>query len=324
MNGPAGVLNKLEAVLARVETDIHELEIIEADLLEDTIWYQSCRTDRRNLLRKTATAALHRPRRQRGPHLRRLEVRDEPTALLAQHTAYTPFRVLVENRDSDGALVKFAMMIFATPTTWDLCYGSLAHETPPAFEVDSGGGSGELKKVVSDRVEETRVRGVEPRLVAMTECDGEWVGDVKAQAQAIVDECTAKGVPCQLLSKRTIENYVPDVVWRAWIADRQRATMRPAVEALLRLTATQRDHVRFAIPRKAPWNRSEPNVALLFAGVSAIDQQLLTDAGLKVAASHAITFALEDQTLALAPADIYLRDPRGELEALVRSIEDGL
>ena len=56
MNGPEAVLNLLDSLLARAEDDIHELEILDADLLENSTWYASCRPERRKLLEKSAEA----------------------------------------------------------------------------------------------------------------------------------------------------------------------------------------------------------------------------------------------------------------------------
>src|ERR1700722_16981457 len=104
-SGPA--LNKLDAILNRVEDGVHELEIRDADVLEVSDWYGTCRPGRQMLLRKCAQASLFQSGRMRGPHLRRIEVPAQFTIEQAVDLAYTSFRVLLENANSDGALVKF-------------------------------------------------------------------------------------------------------------------------------------------------------------------------------------------------------------------------
>lgn len=324
MNGKEAALNKLDALLMRVEDDVHELEIIDADFLEASAWYESCRSDRRNMLEKCAQTLVHRSPRTRGPHLRRIEVTDETAAANACDMAHTPLHVLLENADSDGALVKFALMLFASPAAWELCYGGGSRRTPPAVVIESRGGHGELKKLLMTRIKEAADRGLEPRIVVMTDSDGEWVGDVKDHARGIRDECAAQSVPCPPLNKRTAENYIPDAVWSAWSAGLQGAKIRPTVEALLRLSYQQRDHVRFEKSNTDPWNASEPNVAALYAGVPDADQDLLRTASLRAAASNAIAFALGARIPALGRAEVQSRDHDGDLEALARCIEDGL
>ena len=135
-------LNKLDALLKRIEEDVHEMEILDADLLEETFWYQTSRPERRLLLVKIATAMVHRSPRLRGPHVQRCEVKDEGTAAQACEVAYTPLYILVENDNSDGRLVKFVLMAFANRETLDLCYGTGQSRTPKACEIESRGGSG--------------------------------------------------------------------------------------------------------------------------------------------------------------------------------------
>jgi len=324
MNCEEATLNKLDALLMRVEDDIHELEIVDADFLEASAWYESCRGDRRNMLEKCAQSSLYRTPRTRGPHLRRIEVTDETTATNACGIAHSPLHVLLENADSDGALVKFALREFGTPATWELCYGAGALRTPPAVEIESRGGHGELKKLFTKRVKEAATRGLEPRIVLITDSDGEWVGDVKDNARGIRDDCAAHNVPCPPLNKRMAENYIPDAVWKNLAAGLQGTKIRPTVEALLRLSYEQRDHVRFEASNTDPWNPTVPNAAALFAGVSATDRDLLKAASLKKAASNAMVFELDPVKPHLGRTEVQNRDRDGDLEALARFIEDGL
>ena len=184
MNGPERVLNLLDSVLARVEGEVHEMEIADADFLESSAWYDSCRRDRRKMLEKVAEALLHRAPRSRGPHLRRIEVTDEGTAQYARSMANTPLTLLVENSESDGALVKAALKAFSSSATCELCLGFGALQAPKAFSIDSGGGYGELTKRFAQYLKEAGARGVDPRIIVMTESDGEWIGDVKNYVRA--------------------------------------------------------------------------------------------------------------------------------------------
>lgn len=324
MNGSETVLNALDALIARIEDDIHEIEIAEADLLEDTHWYKSSRPDRRKMLEKCAEASLHRPPRTRGPHLRRIEVTDETAAKRARSAANTPLLVLVENFESDGTLLKFGVQEYATPVTWELCFGGGVGCTPPAFQIESPGGHGELPKLLKARLEEAGVRGIQPRIVVVTDSDGEWAGDVKAHARRIQEECAASGVPCSILSKRTAENYVPDAVWRAWALERQHTNAKPAIDALLRLSCHQRDHVSIGRGNSDPWDTSKAEVRALFSDVSDGDWGLLKQASLKGRGDRAIACILETHRSAFTRTEFKARDYRGDIEAVVRTIEDGL
>jgi hypothetical protein len=324
MNASEPVLNKLDELLSRVEDEIHELEITDADLLEGSAWYLSCRPIRRAMLEKTAQTTLYRTPRTSGPHMRRVEVADQPTADSAQALAYTPLHLIVENFSSDGALIRFALDLFATPEVRELCLGSGARRTPPAFRIESPGGHGEMPKLLNKRIDEAAVRGIRPRVLVVTDSDGEWVGDVKPHAQELRNKCAAAGVPCPPLNKRTAENYIPDNVWRAWAAEPQHAKTKTAIEALLRLSAVQRDHVNIGPGNTDPWDSSKPQACALFTGVSLADRALLKSATLKGRRSTAISYILDNYRFASNRADLLTRDNHGDLETVAQHIKDEL
>ena len=321
MNESETTLNMLDTLLNRVEDEVHELELEGSDMVEETSWYQSCRSDRRKLLEKCAEASLHRSPKTRGPHLRRIEVTDGNSARDARNIAFTPLTVLVENRLSDGALVKVALRVFASQQTWDLCFGSGAGCTPAAFELDSGGGQGEVGKLLDVRLSEANRRGLPPRLVVVVDSDGQWVGDVKKDITAIRNTCAASNVPCPPLNKRTAENYIPDAFWSRLASDLDHTVARPAIEALLRLSRDQRDYVNMG--PGVPWDVSNANSSALFSGVSDTDQTTLSKANLKGGGSSMMR-KFADPAAALTPEDFETRDPGGDLEALARCIEDEL
>jgi hypothetical protein len=276
------------------------------------------------MLEKTAHSTLYHTPRTSGPHLRRIEVADQPTADSARALAYTPLHVIVENFSSDGALIRFSLRLFATPEAWELCFGSAAKRTPPALQIESPGGHGELSKLIEKRIDEAASRGIRPRILVVTDSDGEWVGDVKPYAQEVRNKCAAAGVPCAPLNKRTAENYIPDTVWRAWVAEPRHAEAKTAIEALLRLSILQRDHVKIGPGNSEPWDSSKPQVCALFVGVSPTDRALLKSASLKGRRSRAISYILENHGPTSNRADLQTRDYQGDLETVVRHIKDEL
>jgi len=108
MNGDEAGLDALDAIAVRVEDDVHEAVLADADLLPATRWYQTSRPDRRKLFEGIAGASLHRSPRVKGPHLRRVEVHDSASAAVGRSLATASLLVLAENEFSDGALVKAA------------------------------------------------------------------------------------------------------------------------------------------------------------------------------------------------------------------------
>lgn len=322
MDGAEGVLDALDQILGRVEDDVHEMAIVDADQIEASRWYQSSRSDRRKMVDEIARVSMHRSPRSRGPHAKKADVTDEDSAACAERIALTPLLVLAENDVSDGALIEAALRTFGARETLHLCFGPPSKLDPPSFQIESRGGHGELKKLIEKRLEDANERGRPARLVVVTDSDGEWVGDVKDHALAIRGQCAGKGIPCPPLNKRTAENYIPDGVWRAWAALPEHTSARPAVDALLRLSPAQRDHVN--MDKGAPWNPANINAAALFQApsVSAADEALLQQANLKGKGNTMVILALRSHPS--TPGDLSARDQNGDLKNLVRNIEDEL
>lgn len=326
MNGTETTLDALDLIAARVDDDVHEVDVIDADQIEQTTWYRSSRPDKQKALEEAAAASLHRTPRTRGPHLRRVHVSDAASAAQARGLAYAPLLVLVENANSDGTLIRAALEMLASASTLELCLGAPSRLDPPAFQIESRGGHGELKKLVVTRLQEALDRGRPPRLVVVTDSDGEWQGDVKEHAQAIATTCAQAAVAFTLLRKRTVENYIPDGVWRAWMAELDHKAARPMVEALLRLSRDQRDHVNMANTGIAPWDQAKSAAEQLFQNpiVPAPDRALLQQGMLKGRKDAMMIHALRDHANALTPTDLMARDHHGDLAALVLHIENEL
>jgi hypothetical protein len=322
MNGLEQTLDDLDAILGRAEIGIHILDIADPDELLASSWYGTCRPNRRKVLEEFVRVSAYRGVETKGPHRRRIPVTDAASARRANALAYSEFRVLLENADSDGRLVKLALHVFATPATLALCYGHGASCTPKAVEIESRGGIGELKKLLEVRLEEAAMAGLEARIVVVQDSDAEWLGDAKPAPDAVAAVCAAKGVPCPPLTKRMAENYVPDSVWSAWAADRENTAHRAMVKALLSLTPGQRDFVKFDRPSTPPWKNGKIEVATLYAGVAVSVYDELTRSSLKKLAESALEFALKESLP--SPAEISTRDANADLERIVRTIEDGL
>lgn len=322
MNGLEPTLDDLDAILGRAEIGIHLLDIADPDALLASSWYESCRPNRCKVLQEFVRVSAYRGVGTKGPHRRRIPVTDAASARRARALAYSVFRVLLENADSDGRLVKLALHVFATSATLALCYGHGAACTPKAVEIESRGGIGELKKLLEDRLEEAATAGLEARIVVVHDSDAEWLGDAKAAPVAVATLSAANGVPCPPLTKRMAENYVPDSVWSAWAADRKNTANRAMVTALLSLTPGQRDFVKFDKSNTPPWNNGKVQVSTLYAGVTVPVYDELTRSSLKKLAESALDFALNG-TLP-SPAEISIRDANADLERIVRTIEDGL
>lgn len=156
------------------------------------------------------------------------------------------------------------------------------------------------------------------RMVVVTDSDGGFPGDVHSKAQEIRQACLDARVPCPPLQKRNVENYIPDLVWRS------RMPSEPVIDALFRLTPQQRDHIKLDGKGVPPWDSSRPEVANLYANVPPEDYQVLMNASLKRFNKMLMILALDAHQPPLTREQLLGRDHQGDLETLVRIIEDEL
>lgn len=324
MNSSEKTLNDLDAIIQRVEDGVHELEVVDADTLDSTSWYKLSRYDRQRLLEEVAAEAFRSKKKNVGPHSREVEIKSALDATVGKKLAYSPLEVLVENSISDGTLLSAAIKVFGTDVTRELCFGAQASLVPPAFKFDSWGGEGELRKLVDAKVLEAKQKGIAPRVIVVTDSDGEWAGDVKQHAIDIRDLCAQHGVPCPPLTKRTAENYIPDEIWQACAAEPNGAALSPIVDVLMRLSSEQRDHVRLERRNTPAWNKNNIKVAALFENVSVGDYNTLTDAALKGKGEGMRILSLKAHESILTRQMFENRDYNNDLKTIVEHIESAL
>jgi hypothetical protein len=243
-----------------------------------------------------------------------------------------PLKILMENRITDGAFLDTILTLLADPEVMQLKEGC-----DKALTYDSPGGCGQLPKLVEDTHAAADQSNIPPRMVVFADSDSSWPGEFPKAADAIRQTCLRLGVPHVILSKRAIENYVPNEVIAEWRGEPEQTNIRPKIDALLRLTPAQRDHFHFKsglrLANRKPEER-HPQEDQLYASVPPQDRDLLESGfGRKFIQ---ILFVRETPTEEVGTAkDGRLRpsltaealrrhDPRGDLATLVARIEEGL
>lgn len=235
----AGAFRHLDRIIYDIEDGRHEWHIDDPDAIEQSRWFQGHRASLRVMLEKAAIRPT--PRKPRRLHQTLLIVgADTPPGALSPGKAVqflqTPLKILMENRNTDGAFLDAVLAVLADPETVRL------KEELEALVYDSPGGNGELKKLVEDVHEKALWKGHPPRAVVFTDSDGPRAGQMSDQAKAVAETCQTLGMPCVVLRKRSIENYVPDEVIVEWGNEPKQTSARPRVAAILRLVGEQRDH----------------------------------------------------------------------------------
>jgi len=305
----------LDQIVNRIDEGAHEWVVDDPELIEASAWLQKARSHIPDLFQKVA-------RREwfvaDGLHARCLLVTKTPCedrfslapAEAARFLA-KPVSVLVENRFSDGTLLKVCLEHMAPKGFAELAG---VHKL---WECDSVGGNTELLKLIEDSVQEAAREKLPPRIVVFTDGDGKVPGELSAAAQKIEAVCRDHCLPCLVLRKRAIENYIPDESLQAWGDAPEGRERRETVMALLRMAQGQRDH----FPIKSGLDLGETAGKLtdtereLYKSIPDTDRPALRQGlGPKVYASLSI---FPDQVSA---ATLRRRDQDGDLDALVSMV----
>ena len=203
-----------------------------------------------------------------APHGRRIRVTTQPVTAGelspedAARLAETPLRILVENRESDGAFVK--RIVAELDKTLHKLWSRLGQP----MEFDSVGGKGQMRLEVERRFQGSKHR---PRLVAVIDSDRKGPADSASdQAHKLRRICEKRGVPCWVLAKREAENYLP----RMLFGERQGAGASHArsVDAWDRLNDDQKDFFDMKNGLSSSPSAAEKQ---LFDGLSPKDRSIL-------------------------------------------------
>lgn len=308
----------LDRILVTVDDGWHEWQIDDPDLLETSPWLQG---SNRPLLRKLYEQATVRSTYPSAGYLHRqfwvVSIATAPGILtppVAARFLGRPLCVCVENRFTDGVFLDAVLEVLAPDELRAFLDGCAVSP----INCDSGGGNGELPKIIEAHVQQLAALGLPPRAVVFADSDARFPGDISKAAQTIAQSCRTHAITCLILSKRAIENYIPDEVLHGWAAEPDNQAARALVAAVCRLTQEQRDHLR--MKSKFPQQLEAPDELTLFANVSANDVALMQQRGFGGDLIHCMNTHRQH----LSAAALRRRDGKGELDRLVDMIIEAL
>jgi hypothetical protein len=257
----------LDRILHTVDDGWHLWEIPDPAALENTAWLRRGREALQDLFERAARRSVWQGRG--SLHTRRVFVRSETgnrehsnsfVSEPRENSLYLgvdsarrflgrPLRILMENVLSDGVFLDTVLDVLGSAEL-----RVLRDCKPPALEYHSAGGSGEIPKQVDYHLDDPAWRGIPSRLFVFTDSDGLRPGERDPKAQRVEDCCKERGVPYHILSKRCVENYLPQEALEAWAALPENVRSKPRAAALARLDMEQRDHfpMKNAFPKGIP------------------------------------------------------------------------
>lgn len=234
---------QLDRIFYRIEDRAHDWKIDNEDALLKSEWLKN-RPDSVEFVKKMVQDASYpkQPRFTRQLHVCMQPKSDAaPTELAPQQAAHfvqEPLYVLMENKFTDSILLNTAIKFLAPEELTDPClkpeYKAISHI--------GAGGIGEIPKHIQDHRERAKELNIPLRMVVFTDSDGLRPGELHENAQRVKKACSEQNIPCCILSKRTIENYIPDEVFDAWVSKPGNISSKQKIDVLKEMTPEQRDH----------------------------------------------------------------------------------
>jgi len=223
------------------------------------------------------------------------------------HFCELPTVLIVENIATDGEWVKFIVSKLRPRLTRYLSGRHIG------LEVRQAGGIGEIPKELERVVDRYRKAlphdSIPLRVIALADSDSISPGNLSLNAREVRRMATRLGATSHILTKRTIENYVPDGSLRMYAI--HRPNYAAAIRFIVSLTGPARDHY----PMKEGLKESELEATGSMYPPS-------TPLGLKIG-DFIIDF-INDMTPLVDSSELRQRDGKNELEDFLNLLEENL
>jgi len=231
----------LDRLIFRADEAAHTVVLWDADLLDNSEWFQHARQTTQDLLLELCELARASAWNSERATATTCRVSTAAEAERALRIANAPLKVLVENSLRDGALLEVAARLLADEPVRQLWINP---PVPPAIEVMHSGGAGDMPKHMEQEATRTRGADIPLRLIAVVDSDRSGPGELPSgKATAVEQKASQLKVIAFILAKREAENYIPDFHWQA---ERERDPRNPRwsndIANLLSMAHDQRDY----------------------------------------------------------------------------------
>ena len=315
---------QLDIILNTALDGWHEWKIDDPEILEQSDWFQSSRQYVKDFFEKSVQREAYSASSSLHKHCWFVTSQGDSSDTLAPQAAVhyftTPLRICVENEFTDRLFVDTVLSLLAFPELKEF-FDQFAEGQKKPVEYLHGGGTGELCKLIKRRVGETVAQGIRFRAVTVTDSDARFPGDQERMKKALEIEevCRNNDIPCIVLNRRTIENYIPDEVLQGWADEPGNQAVIELVNAVCSLTAEQRDHL--PMKKKLPIDKklASEEVAL-YASIPAQQRDTLARSKFRDDLIH--LFKTHKQYL--TGDGLRRRDGKEELDRIVAMIAEEL
>ncbi|MBU0550771.1 hypothetical protein KKB55_02120 [Myxococcota bacterium] len=235
-------LSALDQLIARANEADHKILLRDADLIDRSPWFSGARQDTQAKLLEICELARTSAWESTSEVVSAYRVSTPLEAERALRIARSPLKVLVENRQRDGALLEVAVRLLGEERLRQLW---ICAPVPPVIEIVHAGGCGEMPSILARELRETTSAGLPMRMIAVVDSDRKVNSDEAPSDAAckVKREAERVGASAFILCKREGENYIPDFHWRTETArDPQNPRLKQGVDRLLVMSKVERDY----------------------------------------------------------------------------------
>lgn len=232
----------LNRILSRIEDGAHEWEIENTEIYEDSDWINQISFSHKELYFGAAKKSSYPL--QTGIHFKTVIVSKEICGKslspeIAARFVYEPITILMENQFTDGILLDSAIDFLAKDSVKNFFRSNIYKP----IEYIGVGGNGELPKYINKAIEKSKETGIPNRIIVFTDSDKTREDDIQRNSQLVGEACIKNNIKYCILKKRSIENYIPNEIFKKWLENEKNKGHKAKIDALIRLNTEQRDYI---------------------------------------------------------------------------------
>ncbi|RKT42941.1 hypothetical protein [Thiocapsa rosea] len=234
-------LQTLDRLIVRADEAAHDVLLLDADLLDDSEWFQGARQTAHDRLLELCELARASAWDSGRAETTTWQVTTSAEAGRALRIANSPLKVLVESRLRDGALLDVAVRLLAREPVRRLW---ITPPIPLAMEVLHAGGTGDMPGFMEQEANNAREAELPLRLIVVVDSDRTSPKQPPSSKAAEIEQKARElGARPFTLTKHEAENYIPDFHWHAELArDPRNPRWAKEMTDILSMPSNDRDY----------------------------------------------------------------------------------
>jgi hypothetical protein len=237
----------LDLIFQRIFAQIHSIDFSNIETITNSPWYQDGRSLTKSQFLEYITSS---PLTKRTP-TKKISIHDPTTLKYIQKSSYTPLKIYIEDREADGIFLDLIFKYLAESSIfsqWEVCQKS----SPRGYEYVSAS-INQIKERVERELEDAQQQNRMRRVFILCDSDKRWPNETVKTSFSIENFCKEENLPFHILTKRNLENYIPDEIFQYYSISRDHQKHQQKYQIYLKLT----DEEKYYFPIKSGLSEEE-------------------------------------------------------------------